>query len=263
MTKALKHTILGLLATLLAISAACLLTNPVKQAKADSTYSEIWIIKEDWDYSKAFSTNINGRVSTGSEQESNRTFTKFEILNSSGTIFLNCGSFAISVASGGVRSFQNVPQAQNMSYDEWITDCGKVTFYSDTSATEYSELRTWLEANATRFDCTVVFKDGATSLKTVTVDLGTKASEIDLSDLKLEKNGYKFKGWSKTEGGDVIDLEIVSVNEYTVLYAVYEKGTNNILDNASEWLTTKTGIAFSATGVLVLALGVYLLLRRK
>ena len=110
---------------------------------------------------------------------------------------------------------------------------------------------------------TVVFKDGATSLKTVTVDLGTKASEIDLSDLKLEKDGYKFKGWSKTEGGDVVDLETVSVNEYTVLYAVYEKGTNNILDNASEWLTSKTGVAFSATGVLVLALGVYLLLRRK
>ena len=150
-----------------------------------------------------------------------------------------------------------------MSYDEWITDCGKVTFYSDTSATEYSELRTWLEANATRFDCTVVFKDGATSLKTVTVDLGTKASEIDLSDLELEKNGYKFKGWSKTEGGDVVDLETVSVNEYTVLYAVYEKNANNVLDDVSSWLTTKTGIAFSATGVLVLALGVYLLLRRK
>lgn len=110
---------------------------------------------------------------------------------------------------------------------------------------------------------TVVFKDGATSLKTVTVDLGTKASEIDISDLKLEKDGYKFKGWSKTEGGDVVDLETVSVNEYTVLYAVYEKGTNNILDNASEWLTSKTGVAFSATGVIVLVIGLYLILRRR
>ena len=110
---------------------------------------------------------------------------------------------------------------------------------------------------------TVVFKDGVTSLKTVTVDLGAKASEIDISDLELEKSGYTFKGWARSENGIIVDLETVSVNEYTVLYAVYEKGTSNILDNASEWLTTKTGIAFSATGVLVLALGVYLLLRRK
>ncbi len=110
---------------------------------------------------------------------------------------------------------------------------------------------------------TVVFKDGATSLKTVTVDLGVKASEIDISDLELEKSGYTFKGWARSENGIIVDLETVSVNEYTVLYAVYEKNANNVLDDVSSWLTTKTGIAFSATGVLVLALGVYLLLRRK
>lgn len=110
---------------------------------------------------------------------------------------------------------------------------------------------------------TVVFKDGVTSLKTVTVDLGAKASEIDISDLELEKSGYTFKGWARSENGTVVDLETVSVNEYTVFYAVYEKNANNVLDDVSSWLTTKTGIAFSATGVLVLALGVYLLLRRK
>ena len=84
---------------------------------------------------------------------------------------------------------------------------------------------------------TVVFKNGATSLKTVTVDLGAKASEIDLSDLELEKNGYSFKGWARSENGIIVDLETVSVNEYTIFYAVYEKDstdTNISSDNVTK-----------------------------
>lgn len=84
---------------------------------------------------------------------------------------------------------------------------------------------------------TVVFKDGATSLKTVAVDLGTKASEIDISDLELEKNGYTFKGWARSENGIIVDLETVSVNEYTILYSVYEKNstdTNLSSDNVAK-----------------------------
>ncbi len=84
---------------------------------------------------------------------------------------------------------------------------------------------------------TVVFKNGATSLKTVTVDLGAKASEIDLSDLELEKNGYTFKGWARSENGIIVDLETVSVNEYTIFYAVYEKDstdTNISSDNVTK-----------------------------
>ena len=105
---------------------------------------------------------------------------------------------------------------------------------------------------------TVVFKDGATSLKTVTVDLGTKASEIDLSDLELEKNGYKFKGWSKTEGGDVVDLETVSVNEYTVLYAVYEK--NAVKNSVS---SDDIGKVLGVVGLVVLGVVVGKLFFKK
>lgn len=417
MTKALKHTILGLLAALLALSAAYILTKPAEQAKADSTYSETWVIKEGWTGSENFSVSVPFSLN-GLET----TFSSFsiEISNSSSMLKVKEGDsekyISYSFSQGNcsyfntLKDISDTPFGSTVDYTTWKDGFGRITFFADTSTAEYSALRTWLEANATKIvytvtfndgtsvlktvtanygtkaseinvstlapekegytfkgwsrtnggevvdlstvtinqsmaffavyekqtfeikfmdgetllktvtvdygtnlsaisltgvntdktgftfrgwalsnggtvvnsetysvksavnfyavydvagKATVVFKDGATSLKTVTVDLGAKASEIDISDLELEKNGYKFKGWSNTEGGDVIDLETVSVNEYTVLYAVYEKGTNNILDNASEWLTSKTGVAFSATGVIVLALGLYLILRRR
>ena len=105
---------------------------------------------------------------------------------------------------------------------------------------------------------TVVFKDGVTSLKTVTVDLGAKASEIDVSDLELEKSGYTFKGWARSENGIIVDLETVSVNEYTVLYAVYEK--NAVKNSVS---SDDIGKVLGVVGLVVLVVVVGKLFFKK
>lgn len=105
---------------------------------------------------------------------------------------------------------------------------------------------------------TVVFKDGVTSLKTVTVDLGAKASEIDISDLELEKSGYTFKGWARSENGIIVDLETVSVNEYTVLYAVYEK--NAVKNSVS---SDDIGKVLGVVGLVVLGVVVGKLFFKK
>lgn len=60
MTKALKHTILGLLATLLAISAAYILTKPAEQAKADSTYTVTFYAKDSQTVVKKFENVPSG-----------------------------------------------------------------------------------------------------------------------------------------------------------------------------------------------------------
>ena len=53
-----KKILLLAVVALLAISAACLLTKPAEQAKAEETYSETWVIKEDWIGSENFSVSV-------------------------------------------------------------------------------------------------------------------------------------------------------------------------------------------------------------
>ena len=203
-------------ALIAAITTICGVTGmTANKVSADEAYSETWVIKENWDYSKTFSTDINGRVSDGSELEEYRKFSKFEIVDSSGTIWLNCGNFAISVVQDGIRSFQNIPQVNTMSYDEWKNDCGKVTFYSDTSAAEYSELRAWLEQNATQIFVQVWYNGDIAQC--VSVPLGTTYEQLDKTKAPI-KAGYICIGWSNEENGEAATGTLRYSDSSGVLY---------------------------------------------
>ena len=204
---------LALMATVATICGVTAIT--ANKVSADKTYSETWVIKESWDYSKTFSTEISGRVSDGSEPEEYRKFGKFEIVDLSGTIWLNCGNFAISVVRDGIRSFQNIPQVNTMSYDEWKNDCGKITFYSDTSAAEYSELRAWLEQNATRTFVQVWYNGDIAQC--VSVPLGTTYEQLDKTKAPI-KAGYTCIGWSNEENGEVATGALRYSDSSGVLY---------------------------------------------
>ena len=222
MTKKMSIFSLALIA---AITTICGVTGmTANKVSADETYSETWVIKESWDYSKTFSTEINGRVSDGSELEEYRKFGKFEIVDSSGTIWLNCGNFAISVVRDGIRSFQNIPQVNTMSYDEWKNDCGKITFYSDTSLAEYSELRAWLEQNATRTFVQVWYNGDIAQC--VSVPLGTTYEQLDKTKAPL-RAGYTCIGWSNEENGEAatgaLGYSDSSGVLYIQVYPVYAK----------------------------------------
>lgn len=222
MTKRMSIFALALIA---AITTICGVTGmTANKVSADEAYSETWVIKESWDYSKTFSAEISGRVSDGSELEEYRKFGKFEIVDSSGTIWLNCGNFAISVVRDGIRTFQNIPQVNTMSYDEWKNDCGKVTFYSDTSLAEYSELRAWLEQNATQIFVQVWYNGDIAQC--VSVPLGTIYEQLDKTKAPL-RAGYICIGWSNEENGEVatgaLRYSDSSGALYIQVYPVYAK----------------------------------------
>lgn len=212
-TKRMSIFLLALIAAMATICGVTAIT--ANKVSADEAYSETWVIKESWDYSKTFSTEISGRVSDGSELEEYRKFGKFEIVDSNGTIWLNCGYFAISVVRDGIRTFQNIPQVNTMSYDEWKNDCGKVTFYSDTSAAEYSELRVWLEANATRTFVQVWYNGDIAQC--VSVPLGTTYEQLDKTKAPI-KAGYTCIGWSNEENGEVATGALKYSDSSGVLY---------------------------------------------
>ena len=191
------------------------------------TYSEIWVINEKWDYSKAFSAEINGRVSDGSEYEQYRKFSKFEISTVDTSPTLKVGAWTISWYSASVCYYQNIPQVQEMTYDEWKYTFGKVTFYADTSAVEYSELRTWLEANAVNVDDKKidVWYNGDI-VQAVSVPFGTTYEQLDKTKAPA-KEGYTCIGWSNTQNASAADTGLLNYANssgvfYIQVYPVYE-----------------------------------------
>ena len=229
------------LALIAAVAMICGVTAiTANKVSADEAYSETWVIKDSWDYSKTFSTEINGRVSDGSELEEYRKFGKFEIVDSNGTIWLNCGNFAISVVRDGIRSFQNIPQVNTMSYDEWKNDCGKITFYSDTSSAEYSELRAWLEQNATQIFVQVWYNGDIAQC--VSVPLGTTYEQLDKTKAPT-KAGYTCIGWSNEENGEVATGALRCSDSsgvlYIQVYPVYAKEAS--AETAKYTVTFKDG----------------------
>ena len=272
MVKTNKKLLTLFLAAVLTVSAgfALLLTRPAEQASADEPYSETWVIKEDWTGSENFSVSVPFSLN-GLET----TFSSFsiEISDSSSMIKVKEGdsekyiSYCFSQGNcsyfNTLKDISDTPFGSTVDYITWKDGFGKITFLADTSETEYAVLRSWLNANAVRVGFSVVFKDGANELKSTIVNENAKADTIDLTDINTAKTGYTFKGWSRTNGGAVVDLANETITADTTYYAVYEKNANNVLDDVSSWLTSKTGIAFSATGVIALAFFACLLLRKK
>ena len=228
-----KKILLLAVVALLALFSAYILTKPAEQAKADSTYSEAWIIKKSWTWTKDISATIRGRVAadscTSPDQTLDFSFNTFSVTGSGVAdcrIKLNNQEISIHTSNGSPY-FGYPCKGMNMSYDSWVVGSGTITFFQDTSATEYSELRTWLNTNADKVEtpapesCVVKFYNGATLMKTINVDSGSSALGLDLGIIPSKTN-YTFKGWSKAEGGAVVDLANEMIIADTTYYAVFE-----------------------------------------
>lgn len=221
-----KKILLLAVVALLALSSAYILIKPAEQAKADSTYSETWVINEEWQYS---SLCIGGSIQY-TVAGLDTTFDSFYIENGAAGGFPYVGvstMSSFSVYKDNAYKYYSTPTTpvdttNVVSYDTWKNGLGRITFLADTSAAEYSELRTWFEANATRVGCNVTFKYGATVFKTVSVSNGVKASTIDLTGVSPQKAKYVFKGWSKTMGGSIVNLANETITADTTYYAVFE-----------------------------------------
>lgn len=228
-----KKILLLAVVALLAISAACLLTKPAEQAKAEETYSETWVIKERWTWTKDISATIRGRVAadscTSPDQTLDFSFNTFSVTGSGVAdcrIKLNNQEISIHTSNGSPY-FGYPCKLMNMSYASWVVGSGTIIFFQDTSATEYSELRTWLNTNADKTEtpapesCVVKFYNGATLMKTINVDSGSSALGLDLG-IVPSKTNYTFKGWSKAEGGAAVNLANETITADTTYYAVFE-----------------------------------------
>lgn len=66
---------------------------------------------------------------------------------------------------------------------------------------------------------TVTFKADGKNYDSQSVEEG-KSAEVPAEP---EKDGYTFKGWSKTSGGSVVNVASVKITENTTFYAVFEK----------------------------------------
>lgn len=152
-----KKIIIALLSALVAVCAcfALLLSRPVKQAKAEETYSETWVIKEDWTGSENFSVSVPFSLN-GLET----TFSSFSI-EISGSGFLMkvkegdsekyisyCFSQGNYSYFNTLKDISDTPFGSTVDYITWKDGFGKITFLADTSETEYAVLRSWLNANA-------------------------------------------------------------------------------------------------------------------
>ena len=134
-----------------------------------------------------------------------------------------------------------------------------VMYYAGTSE-EWSENITVKASDSsglyTAMTYEVVFNNGATEyvVKYETVagsyPVGTKLSQIKVHDIDLiiesnmySRSGYKFKGWSTTEDGNVEYLpgDIYSENADVTLYAVWEELPTELSVNSSVEISFSTG----------------------
>lgn len=93
---------------------------------------------------------------------------------------------------------------------------------STTAKTVYAKFREVVT------DATVTFMDGTTTHNEQTVTIG----ETPTTPTAPTKTGYTFKGWSLTEGGDVLGT-LPAITGDTTFYAVYEINTYTVTANVS------------------------------
>ncbi len=96
----------------------------------------------------------------------------------------------------------------------------------------------------------VVFKNGDTELKTVSVSEGANASYVGVPPSKAatEQYSYTFGGWALSEGGEAVDLSTISITENKTFYAVF---VETVREYSVTWNvdgeTTSETFAYGAT----------------
>lgn len=94
----------------------------------------------------------------------------------------------------------------------------------------------------------------------------------------MTKDGYTLKGYATAENGEIVyeANAVITPESDLTLYAVYEETktpgddsgnigdkVNDVSNKISEWLKSKTGIALSSSGVIVLAVVLVLILFKR
>lgn len=131
-----------------------------EEANAEEGYSETWVIIKNWT-SFNFEVSING-TTAAFDNVASVSFTSFKaFVSDTGNMYgLNLGSGVVIgyFFSGSYTYF--CPAPTSTSYDIWSKSCGQITFFSDTSVSEYSELRKWLDSNALKIDFSSFYEEG-------------------------------------------------------------------------------------------------------
>ena len=229
MTKTIKLTLICLLTALLALAAVCLTANPIKQTKADETYSETWVIKEKWTCTKDIDVNIglkiNGNISADR--------IVFQATNPPKGVLYALGNESLKPLTqlyndGNYMYFRSDGEISAFSYSEWKDTFGKIIFCADTSAAEYAELRAWLNENASLYVKvnTITFMQDGTVKHTATLEDG-KAFNLGGTEIveAMKKDGYTLKGYATAENGEIVyaaNSSFTPTSDVT-LYGVYVK----------------------------------------
>lgn len=133
----------------------------------------------------------------------------------------------ISVEKGKKLDASNLPAPTKDGYNfvGWSTkqNASAADFSTDSEITEDKIVYAVFEAKPYKLSHSVTFKNDGSWIKTVTVDDGATVTEANMPSAPT-KSGYKFVGWSTTEGADTADFKFdTAVSTDTTVYAVFKK----------------------------------------
>ena len=246
-----KKIIIALLSALVAVCMgfAALLSRPAAQTNAEESYSETWVIKENWKVDSLTGIvfmYIPGEVGIEKKPFQIITITSSTSSMTDGFIKFHEGSInGNNVTTGDelgkiseytktddktvYKYFSELKKegTNTTSYSSWFKNFGTITFHEDTSASQHSSLRTWLEKYAVNLanQSIQVWYNGDIS-QIVGVPFGTTYEQLDTTKAPA-KEGYTCIGWSKTQNASTADTGELDYSNssgvfYIQVYPVYE-----------------------------------------
>lgn len=133
----------------------------------------------------------------------------------------------IYVEKGKKLDARNLPAPTKDGYNfvGWSTNknASAADFSTDSEITEDKIVYAVFEAKPYKLSHSVTFKNDGSWIKNVTVDDGETVTEANMPSAPT-KSGYKFVGWSTTEGADTADFKFdTAVSSDKTVYAVFTK----------------------------------------
>ena len=127
----------------------------------------------------------------------------------------------VTVVDGEVASAPSNPSVDGYTFKGWSeTDGGEIVNVGSVSIKANKSFYAVLEeVEPEKVFFTVTFKVDKNNYDSQQVEQGKNPT----APADPEKDGYKFKGWSRINGGNVVDVTTVVVKGNVVFYAVFEK----------------------------------------
>lgn len=216
-TKRMSIIALALIAAITTIFGVTAIT--ANKVSADETYSETWVIKEECRALYATGVDdVSSRIWSISGQYGDITFATFGEKANGNTNSVNLivdeTTLALLFKNTNMIPYDIVSDSPT-TYDKWKDTYGKVTFYEDTSTEKFSDLRAWLEQNATQIFVQVWYNGDIAQC--VSVPLVTTYEQLDKTKAPT-RAGYTCIGWSNEENGEVATGTLRYSDSSGVLY---------------------------------------------